>query len=364
VRLAIISSDPQSVVAIKAVISPVAGYEVIWVARDGTDGLVRCQQQSPDVILLHSSTSLTEAKTAIEQIIKIHHCRILIVTQNVQCDTGFVSVAMGLGALDAANLPSHPQDHGAVVLLNKLQTIGKLIGKGNFPQRGNTSANAWDRLNYGGSVTKPQLPITLNSERDSGIIGSKVGSNLPQLLVIGSSTGGPQALATVLSKLPRHLPLAVVIVQHVDAQFASGLVDWLHQQTKLSVALAQEGSRPEAGKVFVAGTNDHLLLKPSLTFAYTRDPIDYPYRPSVDVFFKSVATHWPVAGLATLLTGMGRDGGAGMLALRQKGWHTIAQNQASCVVYGMPKAAVELGAAVEVLSLNDIGTSLSKRLWI
>jgi two-component system response regulator WspF len=108
----------------------------------------------------------------------------------------------------------------------------------------------------------------------------------------------------------------------------------------------------------LAGTNDHLVLTANLTLSYTPEPHDYPYRPSVDVFCKSVARYWPGKAVGVLLTGMGKDGAEGLLALRRAGWYTIAQDQASSVVYGMPKAAAELGAAVEVLPLAAIAPAL------
>jgi two-component system response regulator WspF len=187
---------------------------------------------------------------------------------------------------------------------------------------------------------------------------------LPPLIIIGASTGGPKALASILSEFPDNFLATIVIIQHVDVQFSPGLAKWLNEQTSLSVALASQGSILETGKVLLAGTNDHLVLRSNLTLTYTKEPLNYPYRPSIDVFCESVAQHWSRKGIAVLLTGMGRDGAMGLQRLRHRGWHTIAQNQQSCVVYGMPKAAVEIGAAVEVLSLSDIASTLIKRVTL
>src|SRR5262249_10320265 len=106
--------------------------------------------------------------------------------------------------------------------------------------------------------------------------------------------------------------------------------------------------------ILLAGTDDHLVVNADRRLAYTAEPLLYPYRPSVDVFFHSLAASWARPGVAVLLTGMGSDGAQGLLRLRQHGWHTITQDQASCVVYGMPRAAADLGAACEVLSLEQI----------
>ncbi len=127
------------------------------------------------------------------------------------------------------------------------------------------------------------------------------------------------------------------------------------------MGIAPAGGRPEAGKVWLAGTNDHMVLMPDLSLGYTPEPRESSYRPSVDVFFRSLAAHWPGRDVAILLTGMGRDGAEGLLDLRGRGWHTIAQNEGSCVVYGMPKAAAEIGAAAEIATPEAIASSLIRR---
>ena len=151
-------------------------------------------------------------------------------------------------------------------------------------------------------------------------------------------------MAELLSFLPAGLEAVVVIVQHVDMEFSSSLTDWLDAQTPLKMNLAREGAWPETGNGYVAGTNDHLILTTDLRFSYTQEPRNNPYRPSVDTFCMSVAEYWPENGVAILLTGMGRDGANGLAILRRAGWYTIAQDEATSVVYGMPKAAKELGA--------------------
>ena len=182
------------------------------------------------------------------------------------------------------------------------------------------------------------------------------------LVAIGASAGGPAALAKVLGDLPAEFAAPIVIVQHVDVQFAQGLAEWLGQHTHLEVRLAREGDRPLPGTVLLAGGGDHLVFVSPTRLAYTRDPVDYAYRPSVDVFFKSANRFWAGDIIGVVLTGMGRDGAEGLLALSQSGHRTMAQDQASSAVYGMPKAAVELRAAREILSLDSIGPRLTNLL--
>ena len=126
------------------------------------------------------------------------------------------------------------------------------------------------------------------------------------------------------------------------------------------------GDVPERGRVLLAATNDHLILEADRRLRYVEEPRDACFRPSVDVFFRSLLAHWPDPGIALILTGMGRDGASGLLALRKAGWHTIAQDEATSVIFGMPRAAAELGAAVEVLPVSAIGAAVAReasRRW-
>jgi two-component system, chemotaxis family, response regulator WspF len=178
------------------------------------------------------------------------------------------------------------------------------------------------------------------------------------LVAIGASAGGPAALATVLGGLPRDFSGAVVIVQHVDQRMAQGMAEWLGQQCALPARVACEGDHPAPGTVLIAGTNDHLVLKGRERLGYSPDPVDCVYRPSVDAFFATVGTTWRGEVVAVLLTGMGRDGAQGLKTLRSQGRHTIAQDEASSAVYGMPKAAAQIHAAVDILPLERIAPRL------
>jgi chemotaxis response regulator CheB len=137
------------------------------------------------------------------------------------------------------------------------------------------------------------------------------------------------------------------------------MADWLNQVSPLPVRVIDEGDQPVPGSVLLASTRDHLLLKSADRLGYAPDPADLVYRPSVDVFFHSVSREWRGDVVGVLLTGMGRDGAVGLKTLRDKGWHTIAQDRASSAVYGMPKAAADLDAAVEILALDRIAGRLT-----
>jgi two-component system response regulator WspF len=260
-------------------------------------------------------------------------CAIVVVTADVDKNTSKVFEAMGAGALDAVNTPTLElpgAGDGTEALLDKIQTIHKLLG-GSSP--GPSRA------------TSPSLPVVAPARP-------------PLLIAIGASAGGPAALAKILSQLPVDFPAAVVIIQHVDLHFAEGLATWLDCQTPLPVRLAREGDQPQAGAVLLAGTEHHLVFTTRTRLGYTRKPVDSPYRPSIDVFFRSVKRFWSGETVAVLLTGMGRDGAEGLKILREAGHHTIVQDRATSAVYGMPKAAAEMNAAAEILPLDDIGPRL------
>jgi chemotaxis response regulator CheB len=275
---------------------------------------------------------------ATRQIMAKTPCAIVVVTASVAGNAAKVFEAMGAGALDAINTPIlglNGDGAGHEALLHKIDVVARLI---EAPKR----------------IARVQpVPPSNPCATPNGC---------PPLIAIGASTGGPAALQTLLAPLPADLGAAVVIIQHVDEQFARSFAEWLNEQTALDVRLAQPGDRPRPGLVLIAGREDHLIMTAGGALDYTPEPVDYAYRPSVNVFFESLARHWRGRTVGVLLTGMGRDGGTGLLALRQAGSHTIAQDRASSAIYGMPKAAAELGAAVDILGLSDIGPALLKSL--
>ena len=334
-RIAIVNDTGLIVQFLRKIALSVADHEIAWVARNGAEAVEKCAADTPDLILMDLIMPVMDGVEATRQIMNRSPCPILIVTPTLDGNTAKVFEAMGHGALDAANIPVMESDsaaqQGRDALLKKMERIGKLSRQSS--------------LSPLQTLSRPALS-----------------SSVPPLIVIGSSTGGPKALAKILSGLPAELGAGVVIAQHVDSEFSGGLADWLNGQTDLSVTLVSEGRRPASATVFLAGSKDHLILTPDLTLAYTMEPANIPFRPSVDVFFESVARLWPSKGVAVLLTGMGRDGAKGLAELRRAGWYTIAQDEATCVIYGMPKAAKELGAATDILPIGAVAPAILRFL--
>lgn len=334
-KIAIVNDTKMAVESLRRVVTSIPGYQLAWVAYDGAEAVKQCAQLCPDVILMDLIMPVMDGVEATRRIMATSPCAILVVTSTVTGNAGKVFEAMGAGALDAVNTPvlgASGTAAGRDALLQKLKTIGSLI-----------AANE--------KITS--LPVLKMRIPQS--------TTMPPILVIGASTGGPAALATILAGIPSDFPAAIVVVQHVDEQFTDSFVDWLNLQSNLSVRRAKRNDVPQQGQVLVAGGEKHLVLRENGHLNYTSDPKSYLYRPSVTVFFESVALHWNGMAIGILLTGMGRDGALGLLALRKSGFHTIAQDEDSCSVYGMPKAAVQLDAVDEILSLEQIVQVLLQR---
>jgi two-component system, chemotaxis family, response regulator WspF len=329
-KIGIVNDLPMAAEALRRVVALAPEHQVVWLAKDGAEAIELCAKRKPDLVLMDLIMPGMDGVEATRRIMANTPCTILIVTVSVETNTSRVFEAMGYGALDAVDTPALGSGDllaGAGPLLAKIATIGKLIGDGAGPR----------------NAVKPMCTSPISRQA---------------LVAIGASAGGPAALSVVLAGLPRHFGAAIVIVQHVDERFAAGMAEWLGQQSALPVRLAKEGDHPLPGTVLLAGTGDHLALKAADRLGYTPEPRDYAYRPSVDVFFCSASKLWPGKAIGVLLTGMGADGALGLKELRARGHHTIAQDEASSAVYGMPKAAAAANAAVEILPLKGIAPKL------
>ena len=329
--IGIANDQPLAVEALRRVIALKPEHHVIWVARHGGEAVELCSKTPPQLVLMDLIMPQMDGVEATRRIMAGTPCPILIVTASVGANSRRAFEAMGHGALDAVDTPAigaADRQQSVARLLTKIETIERMLDQHRGFRHVDTRRHT--RRRAGGD----------------------------RLVAIGASAGGPAALATVLRGLPRDFPAAVVIVQHVDEQFAPGMATWLGQQTALPVKVAAEGDRLVPGTVLLAGTDNHLVLKGADRVGYEVEPADYSYRPSVDVLFQSVSHNWPGEVIGVLLTGMGRDGAVGLRALRNQGHHTIAQDEASSAVYGMPKAAAKLHAAVDILPVDRIATRL------
>lgn len=330
-KIAIVNDMPMAVEALRRALAFEPQHQVIWVAGDGAEAVKRCAESLPDLILMDLIMPRMDGVEATRRIMAETPCAIVIVTVDRQQNVHRVFEAMGYGALDVVDTPAvgagNPRE-AAAPLLRKILNISWLIGQ------------------HGSNRLQPMaVPLRQAAQRQ-------------RLIAIGSSAGGPAALEVLLKGLPRDFAAAIVLVQHVDQVFAAGMAEWLSSTCGLAVRLACEGEAPQPGQVLLAGTNHHIRLLKDGTLAYTAEPVNEIYRPSIDVFFESVARFWQGDAVGVLLTGMGRDGAQGLKLMRKQGFLTIAQDQQSSAVYGMPKAAAAIDAAVEIRALERIAPRL------
>ncbi len=329
-RISIVDDLAIAREALRRVLSTRPDYELAWQASDGAEACAQARADTPDLILMDIVMPIMDGVEATHRIMLDSPCPILVVTSSVDTNVSKVFEALGYGALDAVDTP-RINDSGAIVggskLLEKIEVIARLTDRRTFD----------------------------SDERSTG-------KTPVELVAVGASTGGPLALSEILPRIREGTQACVVVAQHVDAAFAPGLAEWLSQRIGQEVQLVRTGMRPEPGAIFMSATNDHLVATSEGIFEYVKEPHDVYYRPSVDTFFNSLAAHYSRPGVAVLLTGMGRDGAKGMLKLRKLGWRTIAQDEATSVVWGMPRAACELGAAELVLPLDEIGRAVAKAI--
>lgn len=329
-RIAIVNDTLMSVIALKKIVELESKNSIIWIAYDGEEAVKLCAIDTPDIILMDIIMPVMDGVEATKEIMKHSPCAILLVTSSVDSNASKVFEAMGAGALDAINTPVIGNDNIELIdnsLLNKIKMIGKLITHNH---------------------NNPIVNITT---------ATKDCTNIP-LVVIGASTGGPTALVETLKNIPKNFPASFIIVQHVDKEFISGFINWLNDQLTLPVRMAVSGDKIEAGTILVSDSAKHLILSKDNILRYTNEPVEYPYIPSVNVFFESVAQYWDGDAIGILLTGMGRDGAQGLLKMKNKKFTTITQKESTCAVYGMPKAAVDMKAADLILSPVEINKEI------
>jgi two-component system, chemotaxis family, response regulator WspF len=327
--IAIASNDHALASNLRQLLIQVPGYVVNWLAYDSHQVLKKCAEDLPDLLILDVSIQSRLGPWTTQQVMKNFPCVILALTSNPKKDLSLVFDTMGKGAVDVIGVATN---HFA------------------------------DRLEAESALKKVKLIAQFLGKKSKESETSRKQTHYPPLVVIGASTGGPLAIAKIISDLSQNKDLAIIIVQHIDEEFAEGFGRWLESRVSLPVELVKEGSFPEAGHILIAGKNLHLVMTEKKTLSYLNNPKESFYCPSIDQFFQSVAINWPKPFAALLLTGMGHDGAKGLKALKTAGWYTIVQNKESSAIFGMPKAAIEAEAVSEILNLSDIGTKILKLL--
>jgi two-component system, chemotaxis family, protein-glutamate methylesterase/glutaminase len=326
------------------VLSADPDLEVIGEAEDGKRAIELCQALRPDIITLDMMMPVMSGVAVTEYVMAYCPTPILIVSASTNRGELYKTYdALAAGALDV--LEKSVSDEADTVWERKLISAVKITAR--------IKVITHIRAKIG-SLGKLSTCPSPSFESNNGIKPHR-------LIAIGGSTGGPAAIVKILQGLPADFPVPILLVIHISHPFGSAFVEWLDAQSPLPVRYAKTGEPlPRLGQagVIMAPPGQHLLVQHA-RLVLTSGPERNSCRPSIDVLFESLAEELGDQTTACLLTGMGRDGAAGLLALRRTGALTLAQDQASSVVFGMPKEAIEIGAASRVVALADIASALA-----
>jgi two-component system chemotaxis response regulator CheB len=318
---------------------------VVGEAADGQRAIELCQRLRPDVISLDMMMPGLSGLAVTEHVMAYLPTPILIVSASTnRGELHRTYDALAAGAIDVLEKPRGDDSDDAWA--RQYVSALKLIARIKVIRHPRARLGAWGRPPTPGPVPEA--------------VGASRTLKPAMAAVIGGSTGAPGAMADILRSLPRTFPLPILLVLHVAPPFEAALPGWLADRSRLEVAYANDGDGlPRAGQVVMAPAERHLVVRGG-RLRLTRDPERHSCRPSVDVLFESVAQELGGAAVGCLLTGMGRDGAEGLLAIRRAGGFTIAQDEATSVVFGMPKEAIALGAADRVLPLGSIAAALTE----
>jgi two-component system, chemotaxis family, protein-glutamate methylesterase/glutaminase len=330
IRILLVDDSPLILAVLKRILATASDFEVVGTAKNGKEGIEMCEALQPDMISTDFEMPLCNGLELVQHIMATNPLPILVVSSIVDdpsSDT--VQSLLKAGAVDVFPKPKggfQVDSNNAQEYLRKLRIIARVK---TFKRRTLGSENA-----HTASPT-----ITLPT---------------PKIIVIGTSTGGPQTLLKLFANLKTNFPAPIVCVQHISTGFLQNMVTWLNTQCDLTVKIAIAGETPQAGCIYFAPEGTHLKFDSQKCFALSKEPRDKEHCPSVDVSFNAVAEQFGKGALAILLTGMGKDGAEGIASIAGRGGTTIAQNEASSVVFGMPKEAIATGHVHKILSLSEI----------
>jgi two-component system, chemotaxis family, protein-glutamate methylesterase/glutaminase len=344
-KVLLVEDSPVAMEILQRLLKSSPDVEIIATARK--EALELLPNIEPNVICTDLNMTPINGLELTQQVMAIKPTPILVISDAVQqSDTNNIFDLLQAGAVDIFPKPASGDAQEYEQVKNRLLTKIKVLS--------------------GVSVFTKPLPKAANATSTfvSGAtdIASIAATSSIRIVGIGASTGGPQALHKVISGIPANFPLPIICTQHISEGFLAGLVSWLDADCQLKVKIAEMGEKPVAGTVYFAPEKNHLELDATGKFICTTKSTVDGHVPSVTVMFQSLANYYGKAAAGILLTGMGKDGAEGMAAISKAGGMTIAQDEKSCIVFGMPKEAIALGAVQHTLSLSEIAPFVTNKV--
>ncbi len=331
--------------AIKHILDTDKDIEVVGMANNGLDALEKLKTLDPDVITLDVEMPRMDGLTALKEIMKTKPTPTIMVSSLTEEGAETTLKALEAGALDFLPKSKSTEQMFAPDLTRRIKLIAR--------------KKALLQLRFGMKKNQPKSSLTSGTAAKGGTFALCKG--MRDIVAIGVSTGGPPAVQKLLSALPENFPATILIAQHMPAAFTGPFAKRLDSTSKISVSEAINGERPKNGHAYICPGGKHLRLRmkgPLPELVVSEDPREALYKPSATELMHSVAECMPRRSIGLILTGMGSDGLEGIRALKQKGGYIMAQNESSCVVYGMPKAIVDANLSDHTLDIDNIANAL------
>ncbi|MFP2963512.1 chemotaxis-specific protein-glutamate methyltransferase CheB [Myxococcus sp. 1LA] len=334
IRVLVVDDSAFARKVLRQVLSSAEGLEVVGVARDGLDALEKVAELSPDVLTLDLVMPGLDGLGVLRALASIASAPRVVVVSSAGEESELAVAALQAGAVELVNKPT-------ALATERLYALG-----GELVEKVRTAAGAVAR-----ALLEPTTPATQTPPAPVSRAEAK------SLVVVGTSTGGPQALTRLLAELPVDFPAPVALALHIPTGYTEAVARRLNAHCALEVLEAVDGLELRPGRVVLARSGQHLKLErhgPVTLARLDRQPLRTPHHPSVDVLFESAARSWGPDVVGLVLTGMGDDGVAGARAIRQAGGTILTESESSCVVYGMPRAVNEAGLATASAPLEGM----------